>query len=302
MALLERAVRSVLVQEGTELEIIVSDNASTDGTRDLCEELSAADPRIRILRHPTDIGAEANFRAVLDDARGPLFMWLADDDWIDPGYIAECAAVLDQNPDHVVACGRGRYYRGGEPAFAERPVNLLARSESRRLLGFYRTVTMNGPIYGVIRRERLLELPSRKAVGQRLARGRRTRIRGKDQDARKRGDPPLRRRSVTGSGHSPTSVRALAEAGPTLVLRRRAGGVQRHSRVIDYSRLRGPRRVMLASLAASIVVIRFGPKAVAAGWLARAGLLERARRPARTSSVAGVTPRAHDAGTHRASG
>ena len=107
VALLERAVRSVLVQEGTELEIIVSDNASTDGTRDLCEELSAADPRIRILRHPTDIGAEANFRAVLDDARGPLFMWLADDDWIDPGYIAECAAVLDQNPDHVVACGRG---------------------------------------------------------------------------------------------------------------------------------------------------------------------------------------------------
>ena len=277
-ALLERAVRSVLAQEGADLEIIVSDNASTDGTRGLCDELSAADPRIRILRHPTDIGAEANFRAVLDDARGPLFMWLADDDWIDPGYIAECAAVLDQNPDHVVACGRGRYYRGGEPAFAERPVNLLARSEARRLLGFYRTVTMNGPIYGVIRRERLLELPSRKAVGSDWLVVAALAYAGKIRTL----ESVAIHRSVEGASQDQDTLRRAYG------LSRRqarhwyfvvAQEVFRDIRTSStYSRLRGPRRVMLATLAASIVVIRFGPKAVAAGWLARAGLLERARR------------------------
>ena len=98
-ALLERAVRSVLAQQGVELEIIVSDNASTDGTAVLCEELAAADPRVRIVRQAADIGAEANFRAVLEAARGPLFMWLADDDWIDPEYVAACAAVLNRQPE-----------------------------------------------------------------------------------------------------------------------------------------------------------------------------------------------------------
>ena len=45
---------------------------------------------------------------------------------LDPGYVARCSSVLQANPDHVVVCGRGMYYRGGTYAFTERAVNLVS--------------------------------------------------------------------------------------------------------------------------------------------------------------------------------
>jgi glycosyltransferase involved in cell wall biosynthesis len=158
-ALLERALQSALAQEGVEVEVVVSDNASTDGTPALCEAMAAADGRLKVLRHDVDIGAERNFRSVLDAASGSRFMWLADDDWIDPGYVAACVAVLEEHPDYALVCGRGRYYREGSYAFSERPVNLLSGSSRTRLLGFYRTVGHNFPFYGVMRRALLVQTP-----------------------------------------------------------------------------------------------------------------------------------------------
>lgn len=157
--LLERALQSALAQQGVDVEVVVSDNASTDGTRALCEAMAAADGRLKVLRHDLDIGAERNFRSVLEVASGSMFMWLADDDWIDPGYVAACVDVLDEHPDYALVGGRGRYYREGSYAFSERPVNLLSGSSRTRLFGFYRTVGLNSPFYGVMRRALLVETP-----------------------------------------------------------------------------------------------------------------------------------------------
>jgi glycosyltransferase involved in cell wall biosynthesis len=158
-ASLLRAVESVLAQDWYELEILISDNGSTDDTQTFCERLARDEPRVRYFRQSENIGAEANFREVLRRARGEFFMWLADDDWIDPSYVSQCASILAQRPDELLVCGRARYYRGGEFAFAERPVNLLARSGWARLIDFYRTVTLNGPFYGVMRRKPLETIP-----------------------------------------------------------------------------------------------------------------------------------------------
>ena len=86
---------------------------------------------------------------------GELFMWLADDDRLDPTYASACARVLIEQPDHALVCGRAHYYREGELAFAERPVNLASSSPRARLLGYYGSVTLNGSFYGVTRREQL---------------------------------------------------------------------------------------------------------------------------------------------------
>ena len=125
-----------------------------------------ADPRLRYIRQPTDIGAEANFRAVLegsDDAPtscgSPTTTGSIPDTW------QRASRCSRRNPDNVIACGRGRYYRGGALAFSERPVNLLSGSRRARLLGFFRTVTLNGVFYGVIRRDALPALPVRRTVG-----------------------------------------------------------------------------------------------------------------------------------------
>ncbi|MBA2665973.1 MAG: glycosyltransferase family 2 protein [Gemmatimonadaceae bacterium] len=85
---LRAALASALAQTYRPLEIVVCDNASTDGTPDLVEEM--ADERVRYVRHDTNIGANANFAACLDEAQGEYFLLLHDDDAIDGDFV-ECA-------------------------------------------------------------------------------------------------------------------------------------------------------------------------------------------------------------------
>lgn len=276
--LLERALRSALAQQEVELEIVVSDNASTDGTAAVCEALAATEPRLRVLHHPRDIGAERNFRSVLEAARGSLFMWLADDDWLDPGYVAACVSVLDAHPDHVVVCGRARYYRGDEYAFAERPVNLLSSSPHARLLGFYRTVTLNGTFYGVIRRDPLLHIPAPTGLASDwllvAALTRAGKIRTLD-------DVSIHR-SVAGASQDHASLarayglsRRQAWHVHLLVAAKVFQDVRRGRAYRGATR---QERLILGSIAAAVVTLRFWPKAMGALLLTRLGCLERARR------------------------
>jgi len=79
---LKQALESLLAQTHSDFELIVSDNASTDGTWEILGEFAQHDPRISLHRHSTNIGPVANFRRVLDLASGKYFMWAgADDEW-----------------------------------------------------------------------------------------------------------------------------------------------------------------------------------------------------------------------------
>ncbi len=62
-ATLERAVRSALGQTHADLEVVVSDNASTDGTPELLRRLAASDPRLRSVRQDANHGMVANLNA-----------------------------------------------------------------------------------------------------------------------------------------------------------------------------------------------------------------------------------------------
>ena len=154
----------MLAQTWDDLELVISDNASGDETQAVCTELARRDGRVRIFRHQENVGAEANFRSVLERANGMFFMWLADDDWLDPRTVGACAQRLIEASDHSLVCPRSRYFRDGEPAFVERPVDLLQLSARARVLGFYRTVTLNGPFYGLMRRDQLLGVPALRAT------------------------------------------------------------------------------------------------------------------------------------------
>src|SRR2546421_4910105 len=162
---LKRAIESVLGQSYTNLELVISDNASTDGTKDLCEQFSRIDRRIKYLRQPTNQGAAANFRAVLDHAQGEFFMWLADDDWLDQDYIFECTRVLAEQPDHEHVCGRAAYYKDDELAFEEDIINLLEEHGHERVLSYFQRVNTNGMFYGVARRNVLSKLEVQNTLG-----------------------------------------------------------------------------------------------------------------------------------------
>jgi glycosyltransferase involved in cell wall biosynthesis len=86
-AQLERAVRSVLRQDYTSLELLVVDDASTDETPQLLERLAREDSRVRVLRSPAPAGASVARNLALREARGQLATGLDDDDVMLPGRI-----------------------------------------------------------------------------------------------------------------------------------------------------------------------------------------------------------------------
>jgi len=98
------AIAGILAQTYTDFELIISDNASTDGTEAICREFAALDPRIRYERLPANIGAAPNFNRIVPLARGRYFKWAAHDDICLPGFLEACVAALDADPGVILAC------------------------------------------------------------------------------------------------------------------------------------------------------------------------------------------------------
>jgi glycosyltransferase involved in cell wall biosynthesis len=98
---LPQALNSVLRQDYEDFELIVSDNASTDATEDICREFAGIDKRIRYHRNVDNLGAVPNFNRVFNLARGTYFKWLSHDDECYPSMLRRCAEVLDRSPDSV---------------------------------------------------------------------------------------------------------------------------------------------------------------------------------------------------------
>jgi glycosyltransferase involved in cell wall biosynthesis len=97
--LLPRALRSVLGQTYRELEVIVVDDASTDGTQAVVR--SFADPRLRYVRHAEPRGAAAAKNTGLALAEGTYVSFLDDDDEYPPDRTAVLARCLDRSSDRM---------------------------------------------------------------------------------------------------------------------------------------------------------------------------------------------------------
>lgn len=101
-AYLEQTLAAVLAQTFEDFELVLSDNASTDRTAEICRDYAARDRRIRLTTHAVNRGAQFNFRFVFQSARAPYFRWCAGDDWFAPESLATCIAVLDAHPEAVL--------------------------------------------------------------------------------------------------------------------------------------------------------------------------------------------------------
>jgi glycosyltransferase involved in cell wall biosynthesis len=100
---LSEAIESVLQQTYADFELVVSDNASTDRTGEICRDYAASDSRIRYLRNQENIGAPKNYDLVWANSSGRYFKWLAHDDRLKPGYLAATVPALESNAA-IVLC------------------------------------------------------------------------------------------------------------------------------------------------------------------------------------------------------
>lgn len=100
----EAAIASVLAQTLTDIEVLVSDDASTDDT--LARVARFDDPRVRVLAPPPERGAAANFNHVVAHARGRNVKVMGQDDLLRPSCLERQAAVLDADPATVLVSAR----------------------------------------------------------------------------------------------------------------------------------------------------------------------------------------------------
>jgi glycosyltransferase involved in cell wall biosynthesis len=103
--LLRRAIRSVQAQTYPHVRICVYDNASSDGTAEVVQELALHDKRIAYHRHASNIGSVPNILYALRQVETPLFHVLSDDDLIFPEFYAEAVRWLERYPDAVFSAG-----------------------------------------------------------------------------------------------------------------------------------------------------------------------------------------------------
>jgi glycosyltransferase involved in cell wall biosynthesis len=99
---LSQSLDALLAQTYRDFELIISDNASTDRTADICREYAARDPRIRYIRQPANIGAAPNHNVLVPVARGRYFKWASHDDLYAPELLRRCVEVLEARPDAVL--------------------------------------------------------------------------------------------------------------------------------------------------------------------------------------------------------
>lgn len=156
---LEKAIESILAQTFSDLELIISDNASTDRTQEICERFQRMDPRVRYFRQPKNLGAGPNYNFTFHQARGEFFKWAAHDDVLEPTLVERCVETLDEHPDaqlaftktmrideHGVVVGKYKDYDG---------LNLDSRRPHRRfgdmVCGMHNCVA----VFGLLRRDQM---------------------------------------------------------------------------------------------------------------------------------------------------
>jgi glycosyltransferase involved in cell wall biosynthesis len=105
---LPAAIASVFEQDYPEIELVVADGGSTDGTLDLLAEAARANPRLRWRSEPDSGPAQAVNRAI-GRVRGTLIGWLNADDLYAPGAIGRAAGALMARPDWIMVYGHGEH-------------------------------------------------------------------------------------------------------------------------------------------------------------------------------------------------
>src|SRR6185369_871876 len=103
---LGEALASLLSQTLADLEIVVSDNASTDATASIVHAYAERDARVKYHRNPSNVGAICNFNRTFELAAGKYFKWHACDDLCAPTYLEKCVATLEEDPSAVLCQSR----------------------------------------------------------------------------------------------------------------------------------------------------------------------------------------------------
>lgn len=171
---LREALDALLSQTWTDFELIISDNASTDRTQQICLEYAARDSRIIYHRNDRNVGGVVNLNSTIQKARGKYLKLAAHDDLFQPDFLRQCVEVLEKNPEIVLCCSKtrlideaGQLYYGHAGDVDMRYVELMNAdlliptdhpAPSKRFAAVLTSYHYFYPIFGVIRMDAVRKL------------------------------------------------------------------------------------------------------------------------------------------------
>jgi glycosyltransferase involved in cell wall biosynthesis len=149
---LDESIESFLKQTFRDIELIISDNGSTDRTPEICRGWAQRDPRVRFLRSEVNRGLAWNHNRVADLARGEYFMWAPADDLFAPDYVQRCVWVLDRAPGVVYVLGQNVLTESGGNVIGREVNRYELASESASVRFWDQLVVWGGHnTYGLMR-------------------------------------------------------------------------------------------------------------------------------------------------------
>ena len=150
---LEETLESILIQTFQDFELIISDNASTDKTKDICQAYAVQDSRIQYYCNEQNLGAAKNYNQVFALSSGEYFKWVAHDDPCAPRCLETCVNILDREPEIIMCYPKTilidehgdiiEYHHDGFNLYSSKPYERLQKS-------FYVSAWCH-PVFGLIR-------------------------------------------------------------------------------------------------------------------------------------------------------
>lgn len=152
-----RTIESLLAQDYPNLELIISDNGSTDGTGQICRHFADSDRRVRYERSEINLGAFVNFNRAFDLTSGQYFMWAGAHDLWETRFVSLALGMLEADPGLVLVYPQAKTIdaAGNQIGIVEDDFESRDRSALKRYLHLIWKIQSCNMFHGLIRREAL---------------------------------------------------------------------------------------------------------------------------------------------------
>ena len=150
-----QSVESLLAQTYGDFELVISDNASTDNSEEVCRRYEKLDKRVRYVRRTENIGGPGNFRHVFSLCSGQYHKWSTADDYWHPNFLQEAVDVLDKQPDVVLCYPMTQLIDAQGTKIEDYADNLMLMQDSptERFRELYRLIGLCNAHLGLLRRD-----------------------------------------------------------------------------------------------------------------------------------------------------
>lgn len=130
---IHKTIEAILSQTLTNFELIISDNASTDNTSNICKEYEKKDRRVRYIRQEKNMGPWKNFNFVLNEAKTNYFVWSAADDFMSNNYLESNIEIISNTDNCIGSVGETKYFGTAIEALKFNPNDSIKGKISKRI-------------------------------------------------------------------------------------------------------------------------------------------------------------------------